>query len=124
MSVTLIVPADVKSRFTEFSATADAQIQTLIDDTECWFDLERWACFYTRAHCLYIAHLLTVDSRRAGGASGSTFPLASKGVDGVSAGYAVPTPGDMTESFLMSTSYGLEYLRILSVAKIPAATTV
>lgn len=119
-----ITAADVKNRFTAFSAVSDSVISDLITDTKCKFNITAWGDCYKRAHSLYVAHLLALDSMRNSGDSGPKNQISSKSVDGVSVSFGGYTPTSMDEAFLASTSYGQEYLALLANAKVTHALLV
>jgi hypothetical protein len=115
---------EFRARFPEFDETTypDATVQALIDDTCCYFDIERWDCSYKRGHSLYLAHLLTLRSSQQGGdaGSGTLGQEQSKAADGVSVSYATHSPSNFNEAFFAGTSYGQEYLMLLRTAGIGA----
>jgi hypothetical protein len=113
--VDYIVPADVKDRFSQFANVDDSVVQTYIDDTKCNFDLSRWDCLYTRGHSLYVAHLMDLydvsgTGTKIGGGHGGN--INSQSADGVSRSNSIYTPESATDSFLMRTLYGQEYLKM------------
>ena len=111
-----ITPDDITNRFPEFSGVDSAIITTYIDDTKCNFDVDRWGCLYARGHSLYVAHLMSVygvsgiSAETASDGGGG--PVTSQAADGVSRSYAAYTPGSASDSFLMQTKYGQEYLSL------------
>ena len=120
-----IIPSDLKARFPEFNDELDTRIQALIDDTACNFNIARWDCAYTRAHCLYVAHALTLDNRRLGvGGSAPVLQATSKSADGVSISYNANATSNNTDEYFKSTSYGQEYLVMLENVKTPGAKVI
>lgn len=108
-----ITASDVKTRFPEFSAIPDPQVSAAINDTKCNFDTDRWDCLYERGHSLYVAHLLSFGTSEDGPTKSNGSPVSSQTADGVSRSYAVYNPVSASESFLMQSKYGQEYLFLM-----------
>lgn len=119
-----ITVSDFRARFPEFDDTTypDSQVEALIEDTCCMFDIDRWDCNYSRGHSLYIAHLLYVRTAQTGGNAGASVLAGkqAKTVDGVSVTYAVNAPDNNNDAFFAGTSYGREYLMMRSMVGIGA----
>jgi len=109
-----------KIRFPEFADDTeypDPRVQLFLDDaTNCYMgtDEARWCNKYDYAQAYLAAHLLTVGTgAEAGDSASRAGPVSSKTAGGVSVTKAV-TAKDRSDSdeFLMSTSYGQQFLII------------
>ena len=126
---TPITIEDFRARFPEFDnpVATDAQIQAAIEDTQCNFSINKWGCNYKRGHSLYVAHYLTIQSRRTSGGVGGASPslqATSKSVDGVSVSYNASVASSNSYEWFKSTVYGQEYLALLDVVKVPGVLLV
>ena len=115
-----IVPSDVKTRFPEFSAVADARVQTFIDKALLHLDESLWGTYFIEGQLYLTAHFLslslTTDS--SGGSSpGVSGPVASRSIGDVSVSFVVPDSSNTTESsvFYGKTPYGQEYWRMVKI---------
>jgi hypothetical protein len=71
-----VTVADFRTRFPEFKANPDPQVQTALDDALPWNGFPSWGKTYVKGVCTLAAHFLAVANQRAR-ASG---PLGSTGV--------------------------------------------
>lgn len=102
--------ATFKTRFPEFSTTADARVQLFLDDAALHMDsLNKWLTFYDVAQAYYAAHLLVVASVTESGDFGTVAPLAHQEVDEVVIKNAIDNVSPTAED-LYSTSYGKRYV--------------
>jgi hypothetical protein len=111
----VITSTDVKQRYPAMASVSDNTINVAIHDTECFFDLARWGCLYTKGHCALVAHMVSAEAAAELGAPGQTGTPSSISADGVSASFATYTPVSFGEAFYMSTPYGLTYLNLVKI---------
>jgi len=106
-----MTPAEFKTAYPEFSATADATIQQQLDT----FDLLYQGDYGTLSDYLsglYAAHQVTVFSTNTSAAPVQT--VESRSVDGLSWKYAKAGNAEKAGDFA-STKYGLEFFRLMSM---------
>jgi hypothetical protein len=111
----VITSTEVKQRYPALASVSDNDINVAINDTECFFDLTRWGCLYTKGHCALVAHMITVEMSAETGAPAQIGTPASMSADGVSVSFATYTPTNFGEAFYMSTPYGLTYLNLMKI---------
>lgn len=114
---TAVTATTFKTRFTTFSAVADAVVTTAINEAVRWVGA---SAFGSQARAddginYLTAHILALDAQlnaltAAGGASGPGGPVSSMATLGASVSYAVPTGagGD----YFSTTPWGLRFLSI------------
>ena len=89
--------ASFKTRFPEYSATADARVQLFLDDVALIIGSEsRWLGYYDVVHEYYTAHFLAVANHTASGDSGLLAPTRKQEVDDVVIETAI---GDVEPTF-------------------------
>lgn len=98
--------------FAEPAAVPDAAIVAALAMGGALVDAARWGALADRGTGLYAAHVLTLDARRASGATGPVAGLASKAIGGVSASYDAGAAGFTGGGDLNGTGYGQEFLRL------------
>lgn len=117
---TIATPADLKSRWPEFTAISDPVIQVALDDADEEINADAWGTRAVKAECALAAHLLKQRGVLNTGASGGlpTDNIASAKVGDVSVTYntaavmmAVQAGADPS---LATTKYGLEYIRLMN----------
>lgn len=58
----MYTPADFKADFPQFTTIDDAIIQRQINNAAPFFDVARWAAFYSAGIGNYVAHMLTLNT--------------------------------------------------------------
>ena len=109
-----------RARFPEFADDTeypDARVQLFLDDAANLYmgtDENHWSSKYDPAQAYLAAHLLLVGtSAEAGDSSSKAGPVASKTAGGVSVARAVVAKDRSDgDEFLMSSSYGQQFLNI------------
>lgn len=87
-----------------FTALLDAQIQTFLDQAECYLHAATWGDCYDTAHALLTAHfLLTAKQAAAPG------PMQSASAGGLSASWG---SSPLSTSELGTTAFGIQYLAL------------
>ena len=82
----MITSTDFKIRFPEFTSTADAKINLLID--EAYLSIgAKYGKFQDTAVLYFVAHNLVVETN---GLNAMSATVSSQSVDGVSVSYAMP----------------------------------
>jgi len=112
----MVAPADIKSRFPEFSSVSDARIQLFIDDAELEVDETRWGDLYDKGVSYLTAHLLTIGESTAGqtgGTVGGVAPIGSQNIGDVSVSWRHSSLIDDKVAYMNSTTYGQEYYRLM-----------
>ena len=114
-----ITPADFKTRFPEFASIADSRVQIFLDDAECELDPNIWdlsGCDLFERGVFYLAaHLLTLNERGQKTPAGSTSGvgmLTMKRAGEVSVSYGGVSNMTASDSYLSSTIYGQEFMRL------------
>ena len=110
----MITVSDFKTRFSNYSAVADALIQAMIDEAVLILNATYWGNKYDTGLLYYSAHLLTLDLKASAGATGSVGAVSGKSVDGVSVSYSVPSGGGSNDDWLKSTVYGQRYSALMA----------
>jgi hypothetical protein len=98
-----ITPDNIRNRYPQFSALADAQIAEFIDDAELVIAEDTWLDLRDRAVKVYTAHLLQVNMQLQ-------LRLTS-GVKSIEVGEDATIFEDADE-WLQSTPYGREFLAL------------
>lgn len=112
----MTTPADITTRFPQFSSADSVRIQFYIDDSAPWFDVCRWGKLLGVGQANWVAHYLTMDAYNTSLGVGSNAVNASivgtKKVDTVT---ITKDPGMLDATAkepMMRTIYGQEYLRL------------
>lgn len=118
---TLLAPADFRIRYPEFTALSDPTIQAALDDADEEINVDVWGVRGIKGESALAAHLLvTRGALNDPGATGmqGAGPINSMRVGDVTLSYAISGIGGNAvnkgeDLSLMSTKYGLEYMRLL-----------
>jgi len=108
-----VTPTTFKVRFPEFGPIADPRIQLFLDDADLVLNESFWGDKYDLGIAYYTAHYLQIGIEAENGNSGSSGPIVSQSVDGVSIAFGqANTPTDQSDIQYASTSYGQRYLAL------------
>ena len=116
----MITSVDFKIRFPEFTSTADAKINLLID--EAYLSIgAKYGKFQDTAVLYFVAHNLTIETN---GLNAMSATVSSQSVDGVSVSYAMPTTINEINAYYGSTGYGQKYLYYFNIVRVGQANIV
>lgn len=104
----MITPSAFKTRFPEFASESDDRVQMFLDDATIFVNERVWGTRCDLGVAYLAAHLLAINNRGSGGASG---PVTSEKVGDLQRSYAAPTASNLDPTYA-STTYGMEYVRI------------
>ena len=97
--------AGFRSRFGEFAAKSDADVQRALD-TAFAVDTATALAYWVAAH------ILVLDSLRGSDPDGGAYPLASESLGGRSNSYQLPESRSHLDAWLMTSEYGRRYLAL------------
>ena len=103
----IITATDVTNVAPEFTSQAQARIDSFIDIARGFICEEKWGEKAKNAIIFYTAHLLSLASRGASGASG---PVTAERVGELSRSYGQISGGSDSEMELSQTPYGLIFI--------------
>ena len=109
-----ITPADIKTRYPEFTDVPDARIQFFIDDAVLYLNEPRSGCFYDKLLSLLVAHYLALSAQQELGNNKPNGPVSSMSEGDTSIGFATPTINNDSQYYYAQTAYGLEFLNFRS----------
>jgi len=116
----LITSTNFKIRFPEFTSTADAKINLLID--EAYLSIgSKYGKFQDTAVLYFVAHNLVIETN---GLNAMSATVSSQSVDGVSVSYAMPTTINEINAYYGSTGYGQKYLYYFNIVRVGQASIV
>jgi hypothetical protein len=120
-----IAPQDIRDAFPEFASTSlapDPFLQQCIDDADLEIEPTAWGSRAELAEKYLAAHYATLRLRKNGVAG----PQTGTRVGDVAVQYAMPVSslvGMGLDPGLATTSYGLNYARLIKIAAFGIATT-
>ncbi len=108
-------PADIKTRFPEFTSETDERIQLFIDDASLSVDESWLEADYKIAISYLTAHLLALGNETSEGADiGVKGNISSESFSGMSISYGSGgTDSGVSKSQYGSTAYGRRYWQLL-----------
>ena len=116
----MITSTAFKIRFPEFTSTADAKINLLID--EAYLSIgDKYGKFQDTAVLYFVAHNLVIETN---GLNAMSATVSSQSVDGVSVSYAMPTTINEINAYYGSTGYGQKYLYYFNIVRVGQASIV
>lgn len=126
-----ITPTDLKTRYPEFTNVSTPVIQAAIDDADEEINADVWGARAEKGESALAAHLLIIrGALNDPGATGMQLsgPINSMRVGDVSLTGALASIGGNAvnrgvDLSLMSTKYGLEYLRMLDTLAVGGSVT-
>jgi len=113
---------DIRTSFPEFATADEGLLQSCIDDADLEINGDAWGSRAELAEKYLAAHYATVRLRKSGAAG----PIIGQRVGDVAVQYAQPMNsliGSGLDPALATTSYGLNYARLVRIAGMGFATT-
>lgn len=109
-----MTPAEFKLDFPQFASESDERIQREIDNAAPFFDVERWAAFYTAGLGNYVAHKIALGNYLTAQTPASTLSIdvTVKKVGDVTVQRDPAIMSMAARDPFMRTIYGQEYLRL------------
>jgi len=108
-----ITATEFKTRFTEFSAIADATIEIFIEDSVLMINETHWGDKYDLGLYYLSAHYLSLSILSGSGNTSSVLPQSGKSVDGTSVSFSSPSYDDGNEAYYNSTTYGQRFWSLI-----------
>lgn len=114
-----ITAAEFKIRFPEFAAESDAKVNLFIADSEVIINEVYWDTKYNLGLYYLTAHYFVLANKTEAGSVASIGAVASRAVDGVSISFSTAIPGNESDAYYASTSYGQRYLTLRRTLGVP-----
>ncbi|VFR20220.1 hypothetical protein ANDO1_1708 [plant metagenome] len=118
-------PADLKTRYPEFSDVDDARVKALMDEAALEMSVRVWGRLYAVGLLALAAHKLKVSSRKRGGDGAGALPgpMTSKKAGEIQVGYASAPMTSTDDAYFAGTAYGQQYLRLRRLVAIPVGVS-
>lgn len=117
-----MTPELFKIKFPEFAGELDQRIQSVIDDSEPYFDHCKWGYFYESGVGYWVAHQITIANNRATTASNLADGITSSAVGDVSYSKDSKFLNESSKDPYLLTSYGQEYRKLSKVVGLGAVS--